>query len=419
MSLCSTFFVYAQDCVSKPSASEKTPPADPSPETTAQPPATKVEEIRPSLYYLPDKQGNLQAVLDFNYEEFIELYKLKERLAQRDAPPRYTIERMSITGSAGNENAELTIQFQIMVRGADWTRVPLRLDQAILSQPAQYQGSGEHFVQFASNGDGYVSWIRAEKEGPQQISLKMLVPLSQAGEEKKLKIFTPRATASEMKLKIPQPGAVGTVSEGAALLPASAEQDGTLFTATGLGGEFQLAWHKAGAKTADVPAVLEATGDILNRLDSQGVVSEAILSLHSYALPFDRFTVRLPPDAELVPGGAADYSILPLDGKDEAGADARHSVVEVRLHKKTASGGNPLVRAAKLRPGTTAASVDLAGFEVLEAARQWGTIAVAVSNDRQVVWGPCRASSRPIYCPNPCMAKASWPVLNIPLILTL
>ena len=31
---------------------------------------------------------------------------------------------------------------------------------------------------------------------------------------------------------------------------------------------------------------------------------------------------------------------------------------------------------------------DLAGFEVLGAARQWGTIAVAVGNDRQVVWGP-------------------------------
>ena len=31
---------------------------------------------------------------------------------------------------------------------------------------------------------------------------------------------------------------------------------------------------------------------------------------------------------------------------------------------------------------------DLAGFEVLGAARQWGTIAVAVGSDRQVVWGP-------------------------------
>ncbi len=387
LSLCWTFFVYAQDGMNKPSAPEKTPPAEPTPAATAEPAATKIEEVRPSVYYLPDKQGNLQAVLDFNYEDFIELYKLKQRLAERDAPPRYSIQRMSIAGSAGSENAELTIQFQIMVRDTDWTRVPLRLDQGMLREPAQYQGSGEHFVQFDGNGEGYVSWIRAKKEGLHEITLKMLLPLSPAGEEKRLRIFVPRATASEMKLRIPQPGAVGTVSEGATLLPAAAEQDGTLFTVIGLGGEFQLAWHKADAKTVEVPAVLEATGDILNRLDSQGIVSEATLSLHSYTSPFDRFVVRLPADAELVPAGTPGYSILPLEGKKEA--ESRQSLVEVRLHKKTA--GPVEIRLSTRRNFAQEQlpdGFDLAGFEVLEAARQWGTIAVAVSNDRQVVWGP-------------------------------
>jgi hypothetical protein len=387
LSLCWSFFVYAEDGSGNPPAPEKSQSIESKSNPAAEPQATKVEEIRPSVYYLPDKQGNLQAVLDFNYEDFIELYKLKQRLTQRETLPRYSIQRMSITGSAGSENAELTIQFQIMLRDADWTRVSLRLDQGLLREPAQYQGAGEHFVHFAGNGEGYVVWIRGKKEGLHEITLKMLVPLSPAGEEKRLKIFTPRAVASEMKLKIPEPRAVGTVSEGATLLPPSAEQDGTMFTALGLGGEFQFAWHKAEAKIVEVPAVLEATGNILIRLDSQAIASEAALSVHSYASPFDRFVVRLPADAELSPAGAQGYSILPLDGNKDA--ESRQALVQVRLNKKTTG---PVEIHLSTRRNLTQEQppegYDLAGFEVLGAARQWGTIAVTVGNDRQVVWGP-------------------------------
>jgi hypothetical protein len=392
LSLCWTFFVYSQDGVNKPSAIDKTPPVESMPaasaaQSAAAPSAAKVEEVRPSVFYLPDKHGNLQAVLDFNYEDFVELYKLKQRIDERDVRPRSSIQRMSISGAAGSENAELTVQFQITLGDGDWIRVPLRLDQALLREPAQYEGPGECFVLFEGEGEGYVSWIRGKKEGPHQITLKMLVPLSVAGEETKLKLFTPRAAVSEMKLTIHQPDAVAAVSEGAALLQPAAAEGGTLFTALGLGGEFQLAWHKAGAPAADVPAVLEADVNILARMDSQGITGEATLSVHGFASPFDRFVVRLPAGAELVPASAPGYSILPLEGKKEA--DGGQALVEVRLHKKTT--GPVEIHLSTRRnfgPEPPSEGFDLAGFEVLQAARQWGVIAVAVSNDRQVVWGP-------------------------------
>jgi hypothetical protein len=312
---------------------------------------------------------------------------------------------MSISGAAGTENAELTVQFQITLGDGDWVRVPLRLDRALLREPAQYQGPGECFVLFEGEGEGYVAWIRGNKEGPHQISLKMLAPLSVSGEETKLKLFTPRAAASEMKLTIPQPDAVATVSEGAALLQPAAADGGTLFTALGLHGEFQLAWHKAGAPTADVPPVLEAAVNVLARMDSQGIAGEATLSIHSFASPFDRFVVRLPVGAELVPASAPGYSILPLEGKKEA--DGGQAMVEVRLHKKTT--GPVEIHLSTRRnfgPEPPTEGFDLAGFEVLQAARQWGVIAVAVSNDRQVVWGRTAESGRLICCQNPCTAKA-------------
>jgi hypothetical protein len=386
LSPCWTFYVSAQDGV-KPAVSETTPHVESLAEAAVGSSAVKVEEVRPSVFYLPDKQGNLQAVLDFNYEDFIELYKLKQRLEGRDVRPRYSIQRMTINGVAGDGNAALTVQFQIMLSDSDWIRVPLRLDQALLREPSQYQGPGEHFVHFEGNGEGYVSWIRGKKEGLHEITLKMLVPLSLIGEETKLKLLTPRSTTSELKLKISHSNALGTVSDGATLLPVAAGQEGgTLFTVLGLGGEFQLAWHKAGDRVAEVPAVLEATGNILARMDNQGVTSKATLSIHSYSSPFDRFVVRLPTDAELTPVNTPGYSILPVEGKKEP--DSRQSLVEVRLHKKTAGPVEVhLSTRRNFNQEQTSDGFDLAGFEVVSAVRQWGTIAVAAGNDRQIVWG--------------------------------
>lgn len=74
----------------------------------------RIEESRPSVYYLPDKQGNLQPVLQFKYQDFVDLYKLKNQLEQRDQPPSYSIQRMIVTGTAGAEHSELTIKCQIL-----------------------------------------------------------------------------------------------------------------------------------------------------------------------------------------------------------------------------------------------------------------------------------------------------------------
>ena len=80
-------------------------------------PPARVEEAQPSLYYLKDKQGNLQAVPNFSFEDFEELYRLKHQLAQGNQRPRYTIQQITASGTAdAAEHAELTIQFRILVR---------------------------------------------------------------------------------------------------------------------------------------------------------------------------------------------------------------------------------------------------------------------------------------------------------------
>lgn len=351
--------------------------------------AQQVEESRPSVYYLPDKQGNLQPVLDFQYQDFVELYKLKNQLQRRQAPPRYSVQRMTASGTAGEEFAELSLQFEVLVRDDDWVRVPLRLDQGLLRGEVKHKGPGEQLVHYERDGDGYVCWLRGKSDTQHEVAVTMLVPLALVGDQPRLRLFVPRATVSELKLKVPLTGAIGEVSENATLLSsAAAGKDATEFNVVGLGGDFQLTWHKSNPSGAEMPLVLEATGTVLTRLDARSIVDEATLSVRSSGAAFDRFTVRLPPGAELSPGTAHGYTLTPVEKK---GKPTEKRLVAVQLSKKTV--GPIEVRLTCRRdydPPKTGSWCELAGFEVVGAARQWGVAAVAAGNQWQVLWGTSR-----------------------------
>ena len=272
-------------------------------------PAPRVEESRPSIYYLPDKQGKLQPILDFKYEEFVDLYRLKNQLGRGDQPPPYTLQRLAMTGAAVETYAEITIQLQAVVRESDWVRIPLRLDQGLLRGTVQYHGAGKQVVEYEGEGAGYVCWIRGQPDSQHQITLTMLVPLDSAGDETRLRLRLPRAITSEMKLTAPLAEAMGAVSEGATLLSSAAKGKATEFAVAGLGGDFQLAWRKSRPASLETPIVLEATGTVLATLDGRQISDEATLSVRSRGGAFDRLTMRLPPEAELSPGKPDGYTM--------------------------------------------------------------------------------------------------------------
>jgi hypothetical protein len=371
--------------------------------------APRVEESEPSIYYLPDKQGNLQPVLDFKYQDFVDLYKFKNQLGRRDQPPRFSLQRISASGTAQETQAELTVQFQLATRDAQWVRVPLRLEQGLLRGPVQYKGPGEQVVQYEGEGAGYVCWIRGKPDTQHEITLTILVPLESVGEETRLKLSVPRATSSELKLSVPIAKAVGVVSEGLAPLSSTAKGGRTEFAAVGLAADFQLAWHKSNP-AAEMPVVLDVIGSVLARLDGRSISTEATLSVRSHGAAFDRLTVVLPPDAEFSPGKPDGYTVTPLEAPNNNGAakpakpDAKLTVarsVEVRLPKKTLGPVDIHLNCRRAYdPAQTTAWCDLAGFEVVGATRQWGTLAVLAGCDWQVLWGSCRAVRQLDSLPN-------------------
>ena len=176
----------------------------PAPAETAEAMPRRIEEGQPPLYYLPDSKGNLQAVPGFTLEDFETLYKIKYQLLQGDPRPRYSLQEMLAEGSVNAAGqAELKIQFRILVREDQWTRDPSPVGPPVLREPAQYEGSGEHFLSFEGEGEGYVAWIHGAADKPHYVTLKMLVPLTAMGQETRLRLLMPRATASELKLKVP------------------------------------------------------------------------------------------------------------------------------------------------------------------------------------------------------------------------
>ena len=247
----------------------------------------RVEEAEPSIYYLKDEHGKPQAVVNFTLKDFEEAWKIKNQLVQGDQRPRYSLQQMTATGfvnAAGK--AELTIQFRILVRDDQWTQIPLRLDQAVLRETAQYQGGGEHFLSYDGDGKGYVIWIRGAAGAPaggsqHQLTLKMFVPLTVMGQETRLRLLAPRATASELKFKTPYPKAVARVSEGATLQTSGKGEKETELTVVGLSGDFELSWHPPDVASGKGPA-LDAVGSIAAQLDGRGVETEATFSVSSH-----------------------------------------------------------------------------------------------------------------------------------------
>ncbi len=361
----------------------------------------KVAEESPlTTFVFRDEDGNLVEMPNFSFSDFEKAYKLLQGLTQQDPRPRFSIQWLSLVGEVANEHAKMQLTVRVLVRDRNWVRVPLRLDQAMVQEPLETPETVEAYLHPESEGEGYVCYLRGEPDQQHTIKLKLLVPLSTTGGRTQLVLRLPRATASELKLKVSMPEVEAEVAEGTTLLPPASVEGVTELTVLGVGGDFRLIWNKPENGTVTMPAVLQADGAIAARMDGPTVSWNATVSVRSFGAPFDRFQVRLPFGSQLVPDNPTGYSVAAVE-LPEAEASLG-PVVEVRLDKKSA--GPVEVRLAARRVIENEQSGnwgELAGFAVVDAVRQWGHMAVTVPNDWQVLWGPQRGVSRVDQLPEP------------------
>ncbi|MBL8828353.1 MAG: hypothetical protein JNM18_15335, partial [Planctomycetaceae bacterium] len=361
----------------------------PATETPAPKPGAAVVESKPELFYVKDKNGNLQPVLGFTLDDFDRLITQDAARQQGPTKPTYKLDKLVATGTAKNGLAELTIRFSIVIDDGGWVRVPLRLAGSVLRDKVTYTGPGEYRLDFDEPAEEYIAWLKGKNDKPHQLEVQVVTPLVTVAGETRLRLNMPRAWSSELTFTAPQANAVGQVSSGATIDTTKQVSNATQFHVLGVGNDFSLTWRAAAARATNTAAVLETTGAIQARIDGRSVNTQARLTVRSFGGEFETFRVRLPKGAVLITEETADYTLIPVapaKGKTDP------TQFEVRLKSRTTGPINVQLETEQMvAAGDKPVAIDLAGFEVLGAVRQWGHIAVEVEGDWQLLWDTRRS----------------------------
>ena len=361
-------------------------------------------EVGPDVSLLRDKQGRLQAVLGFSFEDFMEIYRLKNDLARIDERPRFVITRSEISGVLKNQVVLSSMVLTIELADSKWVRIPLGLTNSNVDEDAKLDGKGAVFIKCATppvvgqdpdsasatTRAGYDLWLKGEPTKPLRVTIPFVTQVAKVGGETQLRLDAPRASVAHLVVDVPETDLRGRVSENVTLIESKAGADKTTFSVLGASGPVELSWQPKRSESTVSSTVLEASGLFWARIDGRSVNYEAKLNVRSFGGLFDTLRVRLPNGSQLVgnsqPGVRIVHSSASNDEKQMG------ELIEVKLDKKTS--GPFELRLFAERPRTadnTDESIELAGFEVLGAVRQSGNIGIQVAGNWQVVWGESHA----------------------------
>ncbi len=394
----------AKKAAAKPEVSDATP--------SNHSVATPIEEIKPEVYYLRNKDGELVYVPNFSFEKWEQLIRLARNLAE-PPHPTYVFQQMAITGQVHNNQAHLKIVFRIQQRaktsvsGAEsksvWVRVPLRLQHAILVSAPTFSGPGEHFITFDPGGDGYVLWIQAKPDTQHEVTLELQQPVRHVATQRELTLELPTPLVSTLALQVPEPHAEGTVVSRSDNVTQSLEftphgDSGGTFSARGLRGDVTLQWHPTQGSNAAKTLQLDVFGAIVVTADEplSEVRSDGRFVVRSFGAPIERFRVRMPPGMRFREAPEPGYSVHVVPNQDPK---AKAEQVEVQLDRPT-NGEVHIRLVAELPPDQNGTATGLtvkqlidrnvqlepARFEFIGAVRHRGNVELVVKGDWELHW---------------------------------
>ncbi len=346
-----------------------------------------ITENKPAVYYFKDSDGKLIAVPDITLEELKRLLDLDRGLTRPDEPSKYSIKQLVVRGTASQDRAQLQVQLVVHVRPGTFVGVPLFMEDFVPQAPARFQGPGVHELDYHHEDGGYIAWIGAPANSEHTVTLEGVVPLTSSAGETKLRLRVPGAVSSELDLEVPVHEARANLLEGAGLVSATPLDNGnTRLNVQGLRGNLELSWLPAATSPLSTPKVMEVRGEILVKIKGPDEFqSEARLRLRSFGPPIQSFRVRLPPGHELQRQDSSNYTLTTLDHPSTEQQSSR--IVEVKFHEPTDRPDVVLLNTLLTQPqGTPDAPADVAGFEVIDALRQSGEIALSVEGDWSLYW---------------------------------
>jgi len=370
------------------------PPEAPAETRPTEPAAVRVQEVKPSEYWLPDRTGTLQPVINIPYEVFEEVYR--RQFQTTDNPPGFVLTGFKLSGKVEGQVATLEAEVDVKVSQPGWHAIPLGLDRAALL-PEWYanQGSPPHFVVFQPSR-GYVLWLRAESEGEYRFRFPLAAPVDRSGAESELRLLTPQASSAQCQLRIIGRGLEIRPGEGMELAELTEAEDATRVSALGVSGQlgragqFVLRWREsAPGISRGQRRVLECTGRIVVRVSEQQVLSEAEITVRPLSGPLSEFEVLLPNHVELIVGeSASGYSLQSLGPREFVGTE---TVQAIRISFKEPVTNSATIRLTWVQTGPQAGEqYELAGLTVPDAVQHFGHIVVVNPPEWFCLWGEMR-----------------------------
>jgi hypothetical protein len=389
----------------------------PPPESDA---SDRIQYVGPDTYILLDKQSRPQPMPGMTFEDFMAAWKQLQQVDKPERSPSFVLESVEIAGQVKEQHARLHVDATVRLLTDEPVTVPLGLVEAILDgEPEFHAADASAAANPAANGSrsessttargeyldydpqrgGFIARLIGRRNERRKLSLNVIAPLLRDGTGTTLSLAYPRTTSSKLSLDVQGPVAEATVTSGA-LVSQEPIGDATRLVVAGAMGPFRLAWQSPERGTAEFTSVLNAEGAIHVAIDGRSVRTEARMTVRSHGGSFDRFRVRLPVGARLIQEQAAGenapsppYRLLidqsPPGASQPAGGEqqSEQQVVLVELREKQR--GPVTVNLVTEQPiglADAASTVQLSGFEVLDAVRQFGDIALEVAPDWQARW---------------------------------
>ena len=373
------------------------------PLATAQPPmqpvvpsaksAGEIREAKTEIFHLKDAEGNLVKVANLSLEEFEQLYKLRRQLLGAKAPPEFAVEEVIYSGEATRTHATLTVRLKVRIvaekTNVEWIRVPLGFASTILQDRATHTGPGDFFIALDS-AEGYVCWLKAQSKSVHTVGLKLIAPLQSAGDETRLVISGPLARSRFEKFRVATENAE-VVDTDLSVTTQSAAAGTTDLTFDFSGGDLQLAWL-SGNRMAQQPSVqlLATTVTRVTIKSPEQITAQSELTVSATGGQIKSFEVRLPPGMQVLDLPQQDYRITTLPADPEDDSEMQNSqrllVVPAVPGVNAKLSLEAIYRSRTNREDESAAPADFAGFEVVGAVKQSGSVDVVVDGNWSLQW---------------------------------
>ncbi len=382
-------FFCAGGWICRLSAAPPTPPTTTVPESAAGANDIESREIReagPELIFVRDENGNLVPVpAGMTYEDFQRLYRIDQGLRQPNVMPQYVIEKMTITGTAKKERAELKVEFVVTLSRDGTVRIPLGMGNAVLREVPQADESVRVIIYFDQQSSGYVAWVKADKDHRFRLVFDLLLPIGRSANQNVVNLETPQCALSEMTLKLTEKEPEIVVSGKGTIVSAEVDEDHTTrVTLAGVAGVLRLAWtDHANENRSNSSPFLEVEGIVVVRVrDLDSLRTEASFRINSLGQTIDTVRIRLPAGAQLISRERPDYTVT----VETAEGDEAQQVAVFQLPEATRGQFTLELITEQMGVAADKPTLNAGGFVVENAFRHVGYLAIAVEGEWLPRW---------------------------------